>query len=218
MATADIKEKLKQLAAVHNMGQTQGRDVDNTLQEAILSNPKGLKRLSKRKLSDGLELRVFQHSDLDDYLAVVETPTGQLELSSHDDLDYLYACYKARTPHEYGFALIYDGEQCYIPIAPLWTMDASEDDSMAQSVTELESLWTTSWFENFFNAHLQTSMEGIFTTKNADVSVLDILAALDNVGLTYSPALEARELQECDLPVEAGGLYIRNMYTTTFGM
>lgn len=218
MATADIKEKLVQLASIDNMGQSDGHDVDGTLQEAILSNPKGLKRISKRKLSDGLDLRVFQHTDVGDYLAVVEKHDGQLELSSHDDLDYLHACYRARTPQEYGFAITYDGEQCHIPIAPLWTVMGGEDDDMAQSVTELESLWTTSWFEGFFNAHLQTSMEGIFTTRDDNVSVLTIMAELENLGLVYSPAMEARELEECDLPIEAGGQSIRNMYGTSFGM
>lgn len=219
MSTADLKNKLIEIASNLDKSEDLGYDIDYGFAKAIITSPKQLKRLSKRKLSDGCELRVFGHQDVEDeYLAVVEHPNGKLELSMHHDLDLVPVMFRARLPGEYAFCVIKHRDSYTIPIAPAWALEDSADSDEAYSARELESVWNTNWFQQLFDTHLETSMEGIFAPSSANVDTLDIIAFMEGAGLTYSEKMELEELEACDLPKEAGGSYFRGQASASFDM
>jgi hypothetical protein len=218
MSSADTKTTLLKLANQVIQGEHPESPMDTDFARAISNSPKLLKRVSKRKLSDGCELRVFNHPEVDDYLVVVENAIGMFRIDRHSDLDSIGAIYRARTPQEYGFAVINNDGSVQIPISPLWALEEGADSDEAYTVREDEAVWTTPWFKRLFDNHLQTSMEGIFAPHSESITAVDIITVLENAGLSYSDKMEEEELEACDLPLEAGGRYLRQQGGSGLGM
>lgn len=223
MKTEDIKNYTAQYIQFeenHNYGDPYPeyvRSLENDMSasdefaKAFTNNPNGMKRVHKSKLSDKSVLRIFSHSDSEDFMAVVEHLDGKLSWSCDNNVEVIKAMHHARLPYEYVFSIIKEPNyDMQIAIMPKFIADSDFRDVPTiydTSIAELEPMWNATWFRSLFDNYLSTHSEGIFTSNDENRSVANMKQILENSGLIYDLDLEECSLEDCDLQPQNGASY-----------